>query len=332
MRRLIHRFHLPSTGLRCRRFCAIALVIVAALNVGCREKETVDVASVFRVRLISSGSEGQLWIRQGDAVLSRLKAEFGTDVLRVDAESIERRREILRSLGFEGVDFVLCAGPGFERPLLAEAPHHPLTAYLVEPGTVVAPNVAVLEFLPGGAAYVGGVAAALVGGSQVGILTGDGGPWLGAIEAGFVDGFKSRYFSGTVVEGEGVEGVMEMVDAGVTVALYAATVAKEAVMVAAQEAGLRLITVGSQSGDWDPDVVVAAISIDLPESVSRISRDVLDGAFQARLYAFDLGSGVVDLEVGETMLDELGPEGRLRLEDARAAVTAGLVELEQMGL
>jgi len=93
-----------------------------------------------------------------------------------------------------------------------------------------------------------------------------------------------------------------------------------------------LIGVGRDTIRHYPETVIGALSVDLPEAVDRIARDVMDGTFRGRVYAYDLGSGVVDLTISPSLLASLDEDDIDRVDEARAAVNAGLVELENMGL
>ncbi len=313
-----------------RTFTAIAIV---ALNLmACGREEVVEPLPGVRVRLLTSDSVDEFWRVQGDAVLQRLQRDFGADATRVSVRNSAEGRAALRAFGEQEVDLVLCIGQAFEREVFILAQRYPSTAFVLSPGTVTAANVAVLEFQPFGAAYIGGVVAAIEGGRRVGLLDGEGAPWLPTIAAGFTDGFRSRFPSGKIHRGVGLDAVGQMTEASVGVALYAADPLDPAIMEAAEAADLRLVGLGSNTLQEYPDTVIAALSVDLPEAVERIFRDVLDGTFRGRIYSFDLGSGVVDLAISPGLQTGWGEDDLERVNEARAAVNAGLVELEHMGL
>jgi hypothetical protein len=64
----------------------------------------------------------------------------------------------------------------------------------------------------------------------------------------------------------------------------------------------------------------------------RVAREVRDGTFEGRVFAFDLGSGVLDVVINPNLApDSLAAAGEA-LEEARAEITAGLVEFDELGL
>jgi hypothetical protein len=82
----------------------------------------------------------------------------------------------------------------------------------------------------------------------------------------------------------------------------------------------------------EPEVVIAAVEIDLPEAMLRIAREVRDGTFSGRVFSFDLGSGVLDVALNPDLGEDRLAVATDALEDARAEVTAGLVEFDGLGL
>ena len=82
----------------------------------------------------------------------------------------------------------------------------------------------------------------------------------------------------------------------------------------------------------DPDVVLAAIAVDIPEAMVRVARELVEGTAHRPVYAFDLGSGVVSLRLGPLLAQTPDPSLHEVLEKARAEVTAGIVELESWGM
>jgi basic membrane lipoprotein Med (substrate-binding protein (PBP1-ABC) superfamily) len=78
--------------------------------------------------------------------------------------------------------------------------------------------------------------------------------------------------------------------------------------------------------------VLAAITIDLGEAMLRIAREVADGTFESREYAFDLGSGVLDLKLSPAIDQTTARALQQVLASSRNAITAGWVEVEQLGI
>jgi basic membrane lipoprotein Med (substrate-binding protein (PBP1-ABC) superfamily) len=266
-----------------------------------------------------------------DRLLARLD-EYGLDAAKVEVEAARDRRRVLRELGTQAVDLVVSLGSPLGRQARAEAPAHPHTAFVSEVGPPREPNLAVMSFQLDGAAYLAGVAAAMAGGSTTGIVNADGYRNHVGVAASFRQGFRSRRALGRVVDGEGAEGVHLLASEGVTVALCLGQCADPGIVAAAETNGLQLIVIGREAMHRHESIVLAAVDFDIAEAVERITRDVLDGTFGARTYLFDLGSGVVDLVLAPRFAQRAGPDATRALDEARAAVNAGMVEVEVMGL
>jgi basic membrane lipoprotein Med (substrate-binding protein (PBP1-ABC) superfamily) len=227
---------------------------------------------------------------------------------------------------------VFCVGPGFERELHSEAPAFPGTRFVLLPGRIHAANVAAIDFMPEGAAYVAGVVAAnLREAKAVGVLRGSGGEWLEQLEEGFVLGFQSARPLAELVAVASPEGPWELAAGGAGVALYATDRPEPRVLAMAHDAGLLLVTTEESLLDAEPDLVAATLRVDVAEAMVRVAREALDGSFSGSVYSFDLGSGVLDVELNVSVADANMPELRDALERARSEVTAGIVEMEQLG-
>ena len=83
----------------------------------------------------------------------------------------------------------------------------------------------------------------------------------------------------------------------------------------------------------EPDLVVAAVDVDVAEAMLRVAREVHDRRFTGQVFAFDLGSGVLDVVPGTGWGT---PERQTALVDAieraRSEITAGWVEIEELGI
>lgn len=288
----------------------------------------------FRVRLLTSVEITGRWERAAERGLGLIAAELDADVARSRARGRADRRDRLQALARAGVDLVFCVGPDVEPLVFTEAVAFPDTDFVVLPGEIHGANVASITFAPEEAGYLAGaVAAATTDRNVVGLLRGAGRPWLERLETGFVAGFSAVHPGAEVVTGEGADGPWELTGAGAEVALYSTDHVDPRVLAAVHDSGLALIGADPALLVAEPDVVIAAVDVDIAEAMLRVAREVHDRRFTGRVYAFDLGSGVLDVELNPN----LAPPGRdsdLResLERARSEITAGWVEIEELGI
>ena len=124
----------------------------------------------------------------------------------------------------------------------------------------------------------------------------------------------------------------ELASFGVDVALYSTDRADPPVLAAARDAGLLFVGTDPELMTGAPGVVVAAVDIDVAEAMLRVAREVRDGVFTGRVFAFDLGSGVLDVRLSDHLEPASKQAALEALERARSEITAGFVEIEGMGL
>lgn len=285
------------------------------------------------MRLVTSSTVTGRWVEAAERGLGLLAARLDADVQRVRAEESASRHRVLDGLGREGIDLIFCVGPGFERAVFTEAPVWPETTFVLLLSRARGDNVASIRFFPEGAGYVAGkVAAALAVDAEVGVLRGAGGEWLEGLETGFVRGVRSARRGVAPPVAQGAEGPWQLRDAGVRVALYAADEADPETLAAAHDAGLYLVASYARLLDSEPDVVVAAIDVAVAEAMLRVATEVVDGTFRGQVYGFDLGSGVLDVRLNRTMPTARLPTVQEALDTGRTEVTAGYVEVEQLGM
>lgn len=311
--------------------CVTLVVVLVGVSFGCRPEPPPPAPSFRAAQVVGSPVEGT-WERAAEQGLQRIGQELGAAVSSVRAAEDSPRRAELRRLGAKGTDLVFCVGAGFDSMLYTEAASYPDTAFVLLPGAGRAGNVVGVSFEVAGACYAGGVvAAALARKPVVAILHGGGGPWLEGAEDGFVAGFRSLRPDGTLVVANAPEGVRDLVAEGATVALYVTDRAEQQVLVEADSVGLKLVVTDPEALGQGPSTVLAAVAVDVPEAMVRVARDVREGTFRGRIYVFDVGSGVVSLVPGSLLESHPDPSLQAALDTALAEVTAGIVEIKQLG-
>jgi basic membrane lipoprotein Med (substrate-binding protein (PBP1-ABC) superfamily) len=311
--------------------CSLIMVAVG-LQLGCRHDVRTD-GNRFKVMALTHNLPHELeeGAKRGLALIA---TDLNADVALFSEPDDQQRRAILRRLGDQGVDLVFCFGDVYQAAVYTEARAYPKTTFVIRPGSPDAGNVASLSFLVEEPAFLAGVLADLVRQSKqkVGAIIGSGGPWLERVDEGFLAGLRSQHVYDDVIRSDGPDGPWALAAQGVAVALYAADTADPAVLAAAHDAGVQLIVTDPRAMRAESDVVLAAVTIDLGLAMMRVAHEVAAETFQSRDYAFDLGSGVIDLELSPAIDQRTATAIRQVLANSRDAITAGWVEVEQLGL
>jgi len=309
------------------------LFAVCLTSAGCR-RQTDPSLMPIRFAVVPGVSLSGHMAQDAEQGLERIRGELGVGAQTVPASDEVSRRETLRNLGENQVDLVFCFGGGFESMVFTEASAFPNTRFVLLPAETTASNVGGLAFRAQESSYLAGVVAGLLSPDQVaGVMVGKGGPWLRGVDEGFAAGVRVIHRRGEIVHAAAEpDGPWELAAQGVQAALYAADSADPAVLAAAHDAGVSLVVTDPDALAAEPDVVVASIHLDLAEAMVRIAQETLDGRFRGRVYSFDLGSGVVDLELSPLFVADAPPVVIETLEAARAQITAGIVELEGFGM
>lgn len=308
---------------------AAALVITVA-TVGCGPAEPPPQPEL-RVRLLTSGFISGRWERAAEQGLGRIAAELDAEVARSRAHGSSEQRRQLRALASQRADLVFCVGGEVESIVYTEATAFPDTAFVVIPGEIHADNVASIAFMPEEAGFLAGaVAAEVTDRPRVGLLRGAGRPWLERLEHGFIAGFRTARPEAEIEIAHGPDGPWQLVAEKVDVALYATDSPSSAVLAAAHDAGVFLIGTDPELIENEPDLVIAAVEIDVAEAMLRVARERFEHRFVGRVYAFDLGSGVLDLRLNPDL--DHAADLRETVERARSEITAGWVEIEELGI
>jgi len=312
------------------------LLLAAVLAPGCRRAAApasqATPAVTGRVALVAGAETAPWWLEKAQKGLARVAEEIHAEPTDLGVVAPEAYRDAVDGLGRSGVDLVFCLGAGWAQVVYTESVAYPDTRFVVVGAESPGETTTGVTFGGEEATYLGGVLAATLGSSQrIGILTGGGGAWLDRLEEGYVAGFHSLDRKAEVVRFAGTEGVGALVQAGAKVAFYSAEQADPEVLAAARAGGLDLVLVDPQPLAKGEEPVVAAVEIDLPEAMLRVAREADSEGFRGRTYTFDLGSGVIDLEVSPRLRANEGASLIDAMAQARAEITAGIAEIEKLG-
>jgi basic membrane lipoprotein Med (substrate-binding protein (PBP1-ABC) superfamily) len=315
------------------------LAAAFALAAGCGR---VEDRSGFRVALVTPGAVSDAgWNAAAFAGLGRIGVELGAETAHIEASSPAQFEESFRDFALRGFSLVFGHGFEFQDAATTVGAEFPDTAFVVSSGLVTSANVGSLVFRLEEAAYLAGVLSAGASGSgRVGMVGGVEIPPVRLVFDGFRRGFLEHRSDGVVKEvflgsWEDVAGARQatlaLVDQGADVVIQDADAAGLGVFQACRERAVLALGTNSDQSGVAPDVVLASAVMDIPEAMVRVARTVRDGAFEGRVFTFDLASGVVELVPNPAQGDRVSEETSAAVAAARDRLIEGEVELEHFG-
>jgi basic membrane lipoprotein Med (substrate-binding protein (PBP1-ABC) superfamily) len=265
--------------------------------------------------------------------LQRIAADLDAQTVWVETRSSAEGRESLAEQARRGTDLIFLVDRSFEQWAMTEAAGYPDSLFVILPGASREANVGSIRFVAEEAGFVAGATAAVLTESRrTAIIRGSGRLWLNAIEDGWVAGFSSRRRRAQVEVISSADEVTALAADGLEIALYATDAVEDEVLQAAAASGVQLVVTQTAFMSKAGRAAVAAVHIDVPEAMIRVAREVRDGAPADRVFTFDFGSGVLAIELSDSLEATELERARVAMDEAQAEVTAGLVEFDEFGL
>lgn len=287
----------------------------------------------FQARILWNSAASPLWKTALPDIEKTLAQSCDTELKAVEIRKSSDWTTKLDAFGKRKIPLIICVGGGFDRAIDLVAPRYPGSTFLLHGSRNIGENIRRLHFETAGAAYLAGVAAGIFSGGESALIRGPGGPWLETIESSFRDGFLAGHSRGKVRTYSSTKALIESSGGKIKgIALYASDKPDPEDLKPAISSGLSLLTITPNADKLDRAPLAGSIVIDLAEALRRVTVATISGSPAGHSYDFDLGSGVIDFRLNSRVPELNTPEAREKLEEARSAITAGVVELEQMGM
>lgn len=312
-------------------FLSLSLALLAPAGCGHREENPAP-HHRYSASILTGPSSSPLWTTAFPGIRTRLEDSCDMAVTSLEWKNDQALIENLDRLGSDGISLIVCTGGGYERALELIAPRYPKTFFLVQDTRLRGSNIRNLRFRLNGASYLAGIAASLLHPEALGVIRGCGGPWLESVESGFRDSLLKQHFRKPVPDYPSVDALLEAPPPRASVALYACDAPDPELLRRALKAKIMLIGIGVSAEGVVKSPCAGRIILDLQEALRRVAEDVLHASSEESGYEFDLGSGVIDFRINPEIEALNTPEALQKLEEARSAITAGVVEIEQMGM
>jgi hypothetical protein len=317
-------------------FARVAFFVLAPLLVliiGCAAPPEEGGSPDLTVAVVASDMAPAHLRRAARGGLQRIAADLDAETGWVETRGSAEGRESIAKQARLGTDLIFLVDRGFEQWAMTEAAGYPDAFFVVLPGATREANVGSIRFVAEEAGFVAGAtAAALTESDRTAIVRGSGTLWLNALEDGWIAGFSSRRRRPQVEVISAPDEITALAADGLEIALYATDAVELEVLQAAATSEVQLVVTQPALMGKAGRTAVAAVHIDVPEAMVRVAREVRDGAPADRVFTFDFGSGVLTIELSDSLEAADAERARAAMDEAQAEVTAGLVEFDEFGL
>ncbi|MDZ5697238.1 BMP family ABC transporter substrate-binding protein [Chelativorans sp. M5D2P16] len=271
----------------------------------------------------------------------RFKEESGVEYVEFEISNDAQREQALRRFAERGRNPIVMAGFTWVEFLDKVAPDYPDVSFTIIDDRVDQPNVRSITFKEQEGSYLVGMLAAMA--SQTGTVGFVGGmqvPLIGKFECGYVGGVKAadpearviRNYTGDTPAAwndptKGGEITRTQIDQGADVIYHAAGGTGVGVLQAAADAGKLGIGVDSNQNYLHPGHVLTSMVKGVDVAVYNAFMDAMNGEFTYGAQDLGLAEDAVGYAVDEHNEDLITEEMRTAVEEAKADIIAGEIEV-----
>lgn len=312
--------------------------IVSLLVLGCSKTRSDS----FRVALLTPGPiSDAAWNAAAYEGLVRIRDSLGAEISHVETKTPAEFDEAFRDYASRGYRLVFGHGFEFQDAAARVGADYPNTIFITTSGSTVRPNVSPMVFrLEEGTYLAGMLAGSLTRSGRLGFIGGIKLPPVEGTYLGFVGGARAVRPAVTVLQAylgnfEDVaaakENALAQIRRGADIILHNADAASFGIFQAARESrGVLALGANRDQNDVAPDVIIASATLDVPQALLLVAREVRDGRFRPGVRYFGIKDGVVDLVVNPALSGRVTPELRARIAAARDSIVAGTLAVPRV--
>jgi basic membrane protein A len=271
----------------------------------------------------------------------KFKAETGLDYLEFEITNESQRDQALRRMA-QRADIVVAVGFGFSTPLETISAEFPDKKFVIIDSVVEKPNVQSVVFKENEGSFLVGMAAALASKTgKVGFVGGMDIPLIRNFQYGYEQGVKHVTpdaevivnYTGTTPAAwndpaRGGELAIGQFGQGADVVYAAAGATGLGVLQAAADKGKYSIGVDSNQNHLHPGSVLTSMLKRVDVAVYNAFSQAKDGGWQPGVQSLGLKESGVDYALDENNRPILTPEIQARLDEAKAAIIDGKLEVK----
>lgn len=318
---------------------AFSALLLAACSPGEQtESATPTTGTPLQVGLLTPGSVNDGgWNQIAYEGLTRIKTELGAEISHQETKSPAEFEEGFRYFGSR--NFALAFGHGFEfqDAAMKAGAQFPATVFITTSGSSVAKNVSPMVFELEQATYLLGIIAGRESKSGIaGVVGGIELPSIASTFLAFEAGAKSvnpkfevrKVYTGNFDDLAAARlATLSLANAGADFIFHQANEAGRGVFQACNERKIRCFGSNKNQNDLAPDVIVASATLDVPAAFVLMARRVRAGEFQPGVQRLGMKDKIVALVWNDPLRNTLSPETVKAVEDARAKILDGSLQV-----
>jgi basic membrane protein A and related proteins len=314
-----------------------ALALVGALGIGAAQAQDFKPAVIFDI----GGKFDKSFNEAAYNGAEKFKAETGLDYLEFEITNESQRDQALRRMA-QRADIVVAVGFGFSTPLETISAEFPDKKFVIIDSVVEKPNVQSVVFKEHEGSFLVGMAAALASKTgKVGFVGGMDIPLIRNFAYGYEQGVKHVTPNAEVIvnytgttpaawndPARGGELAIGQFGQGADVVYAAAGATGLGVLQAAADKGKYSIGVDSNQNHLHPGSVLTSMLKRVDVAVYNAFSQAKNGSWQPGVQSLGLKESGVDYALDENNRPILTPEIQARLDEAKAAIIDGKLEVK----
>ena len=321
------------------RFLCMLLALVC---LACERSQDAQ-PEAFQVGLLTPGSIRDAgWNQSAYEGLVRVREELGAEIAHQVTRTPQQFEEGFRDLAARGFELVFGHGFEFQDAAAKVGREYPDTVFITTSGATVRPNVSPIVFELEQATYVlGYVGASISRRARLAAVGGVKVPSVASTFMAFEAGARAArstvrvsvsYIGSWTDVSAAREATLAPIAEGVDVLIHNLNEAAHGFFQAVRESeGVLAFGANRNQNALAPENVLASATIDIPQALLLVAREVESGSFQPRSIRFGLRDGVIKIEWNEGLLSRVPADVKREADALVTRIKEGALEVPRAG-
>ena len=317
-------------------------MLLALVCLACERSQDAQ-PEAFQVGLLTPGSIRDAgWNQSAYEGLVRVREELGAEIAHQVTRTPQQFEEGFRDLAARGFELVFGHGFEFQDAAAKVGREYPDTVFITTSGATVRPNVSPIVFELEQATYVlGYVGASISRRARLAAVGGVKVPSVASTFMAFEAGAKAArkrarvsvsYIGSWTDVSAAREATLAPIAEGVDVLIHNLNEAAHGFFQAVRESeGVLAFGANRNQNALAPENVLASATIDIPQALLLVAREVESGSFQPRSIRFGLRDGVIKIEWNEGLLSRVPADVKREADALVTRIEEGALEVPRAG-